>query len=567
MRPAGGEPLERVVAGPGVHEAGPVLVEIGGDRHEVRWSVRAPGPSPVALDAVGLVWDAGPAGDDPRVFVNGYQSWSPTRTMRLGVDQDPSRDPRPLPLVRAAFHADPGVVARGELRSEQVAVVAAEPGQRLCVGFSGGERHAGTVRMQIVGGRVELCAEAWLGGAVLRAGARRELHSIVIERGDDASTLLENWAGLVGARAGARVRAPYTIGWCSWYEYFEHVSEDAIRANLALVDAWPFDVFQLDDGYQRAIGDWLDTNERFPAGVEGIAAAIAESGRTPGIWLAPFLAAPDSEVVRRHPEWLAGAPAGEGFAIGMYNEVWGGIMAELDTTQPEVLEHLARTAGALVGAGYRYLKLDFTFSAAMPGRYADATQTPAERVRAGYDAVRRGAGEDVFVVACGAPLGAVVGSADAVRIGADVAPWWTTPPGAGELQPGYGATTPATQNAFVNTCTRSFMHRRLWSNDPDCVMLRRDGTQLGEAAARAWADTVGCSGGLVLVSDDLARLGPDARRELEEVIEHGRAADAGSMAGLPPRCAGLLDPSGPTGLSGAGGATRVDPATGHGGMV
>ena len=51
----------------------------------------------------------------PRMFVNGYQSWSPARTMRLGVDQDPSRHPMPLPLVRAAFHADPGVAQPGEL--------------------------------------------------------------------------------------------------------------------------------------------------------------------------------------------------------------------------------------------------------------------------------------------------------------------------------------------------------------------------------------------------------------------------------------------------------------------
>ncbi len=251
----------------------------------------------------------------------------------------------------------------------------------------------------------------------------------------------------------------------------------------------------------------------------------------------------------------------------MYNESWGGVMAELDTTRPEVLEHLATTAAALVGAGYRYLKLDFTFSAAMPGRYADPTRTPAERVRAGFDAVRRGAGDDVFVLGCGAPLGAVVGSVDAMRIGADVAPWWTAPPGRGELQPGYEATTPATRNAFVNTCTRSFMHRRLWANDPDCVMLRRDGTQLSAAAAEAWGETVGCSGGLVLVSDDLARLGPEARRELDAIVEHGRAADAGrAPAGRPGASTSSTRP-GPSGVAGAGGRTQVDPATGRGGLV
>jgi alpha-galactosidase len=566
VRPTAGRPVEVALSGLGRTDVGPVVIEVAVDRAELQWTLHVPGPTPVALDAVGVVWDTGPAGDDPRMFVNGYQSWSPARTMRLGVDQDPSRDPRPLPLVRAALHADPGVAQPGELRSEQVTVLATGTAVR-CIGFTGGERHAGTVRARIVDGRIEVCAEAWLGGAVLESGSSLVLHSVVIEDGDDAALLLETWSARVGTAAHARVDSPFVVGWCSWYEYFERVSERDLLDNLARADAWPFDVFQLDDGYQRAIGDWLETNERFPSGVSGVAATIAASGRTPGIWLAPFLASPESELARRHPDWLARAPDGDGFAIGMYNESWGGVMAELDTTRPEVLEHLAQTAAALVSSGYHYLKLDFTFSAAMPGRYADPARTPAERVRAGFDAVRRGAGDNVFVLGCGAPLGAVVGSVDAMRIGADVAPWWTAPPGRGELQPGYEATTPATRNAFVNTCTRSFMHRRLWANDPDCVMLRRDGTQLSEAAAKSWGETVGCSGGLVLVSDDLARLDTDARRALDAIVERGRAADAGARSGPPPRCVDLLDPAGPSGVAGAGGRTQVDLATGRGGLL
>jgi alpha-galactosidase len=232
-----------------------------------------------------------------------------------------------------------------------------------------------------------------------------------------------------------------------------------------------------------------------------------------------------------------------------------------------VLEHLAATASALVAAGYRYLKLDFTFAAAMPGRYADPTRTPAERVRAGFDAIRRGAGDDVLLLGCGAPLGAVVGAVDAMRIGADVAPWWHAPPGRGEQLPGYEATTPSTHNAFVNTCARSFMHRRLWVNDPDCLMLRTTDTELAPDVARAWAETVGCSGGPVLVSDDLSLLGPRERALLDDVLARGRAADAAARAGQPARATGLMDPRGPYGLASAAGEVRLDPATGSGGLL
>ena len=494
VRPTDAPVVEKDVARFGTHTVGPVRVDVEPLGDGVRWSVEPSGPSSATLDAVGLVWNAGPAGDVPRMFVQGYQSWSPTSTMRLGVDEDPSHDPRSLGLVRCAYHADPGVAAAGELRSEQVTVLALDAPHLECIGFLGGERHAGTIRARVVDGRVEVCAEAWLGGARLEPGSRRPLHELVIEEGDDPAELLEAWAARVGSAARARVDAPFVVGWCSWYQYFERVTERDLRDNLGRADAWPFDVFQLDDGYQRTVGDWLHTNSSFPSGVDGIAAAISGSGRTPGIWIAPFLAAPDSELTHAHPEWLAAAPDADGFAIGMYNESWGGVMAVLDTTQPEVLEHLASTAASLVAAGYRYLKLDFTFAAAMPGRYADPTRTPAERVRAGFDAIRRGAGDQTFIVGCGAPIGAVVGAVDAMRIGADVAPWWDAPAGQGETLPGYEAATPSTHHAFVNTCSRSFMHRRLWANDPDCIMLRTVGHAPHEHRGRDVGDHRGSLG-------------------------------------------------------------------------
>jgi alpha-galactosidase len=496
------------------------------------------------------------------MFVHGYQSWAPSRVRRLGIDEDPSRDPRTLALVRAAFHADPSPASTGELRSEQVTVIEAA-GRRHLIGFGGGARHAGTIRARIVDGRVEIATEAWLGGAVLRAGETRELHPAHIDEGDDPNALLEQWATRVGASERARVGAPFTVGWCSWYHYFHDVTATAMHANLAQSTEWPFDVFQLDDGYQRSIGDWLHTNEKFPRGIDAMADAIARSGHTPGIWLAPFLAAPDSALATKHLDWLARAPEGDGFAIGMFHPVWGGVMAELDTTNPEVLHHLEETASELVATGYRYLKLDFTFSAAMPGRYADPTKTPAERVRAGYDAIRRGAGDDVFIVGCGAPLGAVVGAVDAMRIGADVAPWWNAPADAVEQQPGYEETTPATRHAFVNTCTRSFMHRRLWLNDPDCVMLRTSDTGLSPAAATGWARIVGASGGLILVSDDLALLGPPARRLLDEVIEAGRAADAAATEGITSRPIDVFAGNGPVGLAGPHASVTLDPSSGE----
>ena len=115
----------------------------------------------------------------------------------------------------------------------------------------------------------------------------------------------------------------------------------------------------------------------------------------------------------------------------------------------------------------------------------------------------------------------------------------------------------------MNTCNRSFMHRNLWLNDPDCVMLRTSDTRLSAPAAAAWARTVGCSGGLALVSDDLALLGAEAHALLDEVVATGRAADEAASRSALPRSVGLLDPDGPVGLEGPLGTIRVDFASGE----
>jgi alpha-galactosidase len=558
------------VNGPGVCSLAGVDVDLGfttragADGVELAWSVTNPSTAAVALDAIAFEWDE-PCGDDARVFVNGYQSWSPTGTRRLGIDEDPSRHPRSIPFVRAIHHNDPGVTSPGELRSELVTALDLGSGARpQCVGFTGGSRHGGTIRARrsTATATATLTVEAWLGGAELRGGTRRELHRVVSTRGDDTSTLLDAWADQAGTTEGARTTLPYQVGWCSWYYYFHDVTDAALRANLARARDWPFTVFQLDDGYQRAIGDWLLTNERFPRGVAEVAADIASHDLVPGIWLAPFLAHPTSAIANAHPEWFARRAHHDDPLPGMYHEDWGGVMWELDTTRDDVAQHLADTARTLVEMGYRYLKLDFTFSPAIPGRYADATRTPAERVRAGYDAIRAGAGDDVVLLGCGCPLGPTIGVVDAMRIGPDVAPTWDVAPTTAVL-PGYDAAAPSTRNAWVSTLSRSFMHRRLWANDPDCLMLRTRETALSPDATRAWAYAVAVSGGLALVSDDLALLDAEARALLDDVIAIGRTCDDAAAAGRAPRCGDVLDVNGPRTLSGANWDLRADPTDPH----
>jgi len=142
-----------------------------------------------------------------------------------------------------------------------------------------------------------------------------------------------------------------------------------------------------------------------------------------------------------------------------------------------------------------------------------------------------------------------------------VAPLWALD-AAQEMVPGYLGVQPATRAAFAATVARSFMHRQLWSNDPDCVMLRSTDTELPAQAAETWARCVGLSGGLVLVSDDLEDLGADARAWLGEIVASGTDSDGRARSGQPARCLDLMDRAVPTTLATGGHTLTADPVSG-----
>ena len=174
LRETGATEARIPVSGPGVVDHHGLEVEVSGDASRFDWSVANTGDRPRSIDAVGLEWDL-PAGSGPvRMFVHGYQSWSPSGLRILGRDEDPSQHPDRLPFTGHVHHADPGTAEPGELRSEQVTVLdLADGGPRRCLGFLDGASHAGTFRARRDGDQVRVRAEGWLGGAVLPAGAAR----------------------------------------------------------------------------------------------------------------------------------------------------------------------------------------------------------------------------------------------------------------------------------------------------------------------------------------------------------------------------------------------------------
>jgi len=352
------------------------------------------------------------------------------------------------------------------------------------------------------------------------------LEPLAVFDGGAVEDLLAAYARLVKRANRVRINPWNPVGWCSWYHYFGKLGWPDVLENLEVAAAdrraFPFDVFQVDDGYETEIGDWQSPKPGYPD-LAGLARAITGKGYRAGIWAAPFSAAETSDLFARHPDWMVA----EGGRPKPCYRGWGKTIYALDTTHPEVKRWLGETVSALRRAGFSYLKIDFLFAAAMPGdRWVRAT--PIQAYREGLRAIRRAAGPD-FVLGCGAPLLPSVGLVDAMRIGEDTAPYWKTKPS--------GFQGPNAYFALRNALMRQFMHRAFWLNDPDCLLLRGSETDLSGSERELYALAAGMLDNMVVVSDKLALLVPAEKDLLRRAL---------SLRGGRSRVTGLLGDEGYT---------------------
>jgi alpha-galactosidase len=313
----------------------------------------------------------------------------------------------------------------------------------------------------------------------------------------------------------ARVPATTPAGWCSWYYFFTGVTEDDIVRNLRFLERHrrelPITTVQIDDGYQADIGDWLTVNEKFPHGMAWLASQIKKAGYTPGIWLAPFLLAESSAAFAQHPDWVVrdedGMPA-------LAQHGWERRNCGIDGSHPDARAWLTQLFQEICdGWGYGYVKIDFLFGAAIAGRRHDANTTRVRAYRDALAAVRQGVGADRFILGCGALIAPSVGLVDGNRIGPDVAPFWRNLTHDERQQPRLRPRRPdddlSAEVAIRNTLQRSWMDRRLWANDPDCLLVRTDRTKLTLDETRTLATAIGLSAGVMFSSDDLDKVPPD----------------------------------------------------------
>ncbi len=271
------------------------------------------------------------------------------------------------------------------------------------------------------------------------------------------------------------VKAPAT-GWTSWYNYYTKITEEIILDNLRAygLREIPIDVFQIDDGWQPAIGDWTSANKKFPQGMAFLADQAHRYGYKAGLWLAPLIAEKDSTIYQQHRDWLV-TYDGEHLVEAGYNPGWGGLFNGtyylLDLELPAVRTHLKNVFDVVLNQwGYDLVKLDFLFAAALIPRNG---KSRGQLMWEACQFLRECCGEKL-ILGCGVPLAPAWNVFDYCRIGPDIGLNW-------EMHSAKMINMReriSTHNALHNTISRRHFSGRFFANDPDVFILRKNDNEL-----------------------------------------------------------------------------------------
>lgn len=395
--------------------------------------------------------------DNPgSMLVNGFQSWSQTREFTAG--QSVSRlFPLAGPLLESYgdYHITKTSEKPGSFHSWSWTSFSKDQDRQLIASIA--EAYGYTLfEADLTSGTLRITRDC--------KGQKTDsypLFQIYMGKGSEAEVWAE-YAGLLPQPLPAR----RCTGWTSWYNYYTKINEDIIYTNLeALADSGhPFQVFQIDDGWQGAIGDWLDVNAKFPQGMGSLARAIRAKGFRPGLWLAPFICTAKSRIWRENYDWVLKDDKGRPVKAG-WNPGWTGWFYALDFYAPGFQTWLKEVFDTIKNQwGYQMVKLDFLYAVALrPNNGRCRGRIMAEAM----DYLRQVCG-DQHILGCGVPLAQSAGKVEYCRIGSDVAPYWEDR----FLQTiGYKERV-STLNSLYSTLHRHMLDKRLFRNDPDVFILR-----------------------------------------------------------------------------------------------
>ena len=341
----------------------------------------------------------------------------------------------------------------------------------------------------------------------------------------DAFAALRAHAQAVASAYGIRCSAPPTYHYCSWYyKAFNYRLTDLLDVCAGLTRTDPVgrvQTVQIDDGYMTAHGDWLTSKtDLWPGGLEPAFRAIADTGRRPGIWVAPFMVGSSSRLAQQHPDWLL--HWADGSRVIEWKD-YDGTKTDfehyvLDTSHPDALAWIRTVFRTMYAHGARFFKTDFLewgFKDSTAVRRHTPGLTSMQYVRQAMQAIRDEIGSDSHWLACISYFAPMLGLADGMRVASDVSLSWNAPGGTGNDGTGGG-----THNMIEEMYSTHYLNQVWWENDPDVVYLRDHHVLHEDGAWQALACWHGIMGTSVNTSDEI-HLYPADRRAWWDFLRPG----------------------------------------------
>lgn len=297
------------------------------------------------------------------------------------------------------------------------------------------------------------------------------------------------------------------FGYTSWYNYYQDINEEIILRDLMALDS-RFNLFQIDDGYETFVGDWLNIDEqKFPHGLKPIVDEIHSRGYKAGIWLAPFAVEEKSETFKNHKSWLKKDKYGNLVKCGGN---WSGFYA-LDLDNIEAVNYIKKCLTYYMDLGFDFFKLDFLYASAL-FEYESRTRCMVQD-RA-YSLLREIL-KDKIILGCGANIINSYDKFDYLRVGPDVSlefddVWFMR---------FFHRERVSTKHTLQNTIYRSFFNNHLFGNDPDVFLLRDNNIKLSENQRIALTTINALFGHVLMTSDNIANYKANEKETLNNALK------------------------------------------------
>lgn len=284
-------------------------------------------------------------------------------------------------------------------------------------------------------------------------------------------------------------------GYTSWYNYYQNISEDIILRDLEAISKKTDKVntFQIDDGYQTAVGDWLSINKtKFPNGMKPIVEKIHAKGWQAGLWLAPFGAQKGSKLACEHLDWLVKGKNGKPIMVGAN---WGGFYA-IDIDNADARAYIKNVFDTVLNDwSFDLVKLDFLYATAVVPLH---NKTRGQLAYESIDFLRECVG-DKQILGCGVQQMPCFGKVEYMRIGADMALGWKHK-FFRNLTHREDVSTP---NAIHNSVYRRCLNGRAFLCDPDVFLLRKTNIHFTPEQQKVLAKFIKLFGSVLFMSDNV----------------------------------------------------------------